>query len=66
MKMKLFVQDKGLMGGWRRFTEALENQVNAWLAENPGIRIAHVEQSSNGGSLDSSKIMISVWYEDGR
>ncbi|HEY7310079.1 MAG TPA: hypothetical protein VH643_12025 [Gemmataceae bacterium] len=59
MKVKLFVQDKGVV-------ESLEEQVNTWLAANAGIRIRHITQSSNGGSLErTSKVFISVWYEEG-
>ena len=65
MRVKLFVKDKSPFSGWRRFTSQLEGDVNAWLAENPGIRIVHVTQSSNGGSFDTSKVWISVWYEEG-
>jgi hypothetical protein len=66
MKVKLFVQDKSPFRGWSRFLEALEDQVNHWLAVNPGIRIVHVTQSSNGGSFDTSKVFLSVWYEEHR
>ena len=54
MKVKLFVRDKSMFVGWRRYLEALEDEVNAWLADHPGIRIAHITQSSNGGSFDTS------------
>jgi hypothetical protein len=64
MKVKLFVQDKSPFRSWGRFLTALEDEVNAWLAANPGIRIVHITQSSNGGSFDTSKVFLSVWYED--
>ncbi len=65
MKVKLFVRDKSAFGRWNRFVAELEDEVNAWLAANPGIRIVHITQSSNGGSFDTSKVFLSVWYEDG-
>ena len=65
VKVKLFVRDKSMFVGWRRYLEALEDEVNAWLADHPGIRIAHITQSSNGGSFDTSKVFLSVWYDDG-
>ncbi len=65
MRVKLFVKDKSPFSGWGRFTSKLEDEVNAWLADNPGIRIVHITQSSNGGSFDTSKVWISVWYEEG-
>ncbi len=64
MKVKLFVQDKSPFRRWRRFLAALEDEVNAWLAANPGIKIVHITQSSNGGSFDTSKVFLSVWYEE--
>ena len=64
MKMKLFVRDKSEFGRWSRFTAAVEAEVNAWLAANPGIRIVHITQSSNGGSFDTSKVFLSIWYEE--
>ncbi len=64
MKVKLFIRDKGL-SRWARFAQALEEEINAWLAENPEIRIVDIRQSSNGGSFDSTKVIISVWYEEG-
>jgi hypothetical protein len=64
VKVKLFVQDRSPFGRWSRFLAALEEQVNAWLAANPGIKIVHITQSSNGGSFDTSKVFISVWYEE--
>ena len=59
MKVKLFVLDKSTL-------EALEQEVNAWLALKSGIRIVHIARSSNGGTLDTSKVFLSVWYEENR
>ena len=64
MKMKLFLKDKSVFRRWGRFVSELEDEVNAWLAAHPGIRVMHVTQSSNGGSLDTSKVVISIWYEE--
>jgi len=64
MKMKLFLKDKSVFRAWDRFVQELEDEVNAWLAHHPGLRIVHVTQSSNGGSFDTSKVMMSVWYEE--
>jgi hypothetical protein len=64
VKVKLFVKDKSPFRGWGRFVAALEDEVNAWLAANPGIKIIHTTQSSNGGSFDTSKVFLSVWYEE--
>jgi hypothetical protein len=64
VKVKLFMQDKSPFRRWGSYLAALEDQVNAWLAAQPGIRIVHITQSSNGGSFDTSKVFISVWYEE--
>jgi hypothetical protein len=29
---------------------ALEDEINAWLAEHPGIRVVEIKQSASGGS----------------
>jgi len=63
MKVKLFVQDKS--GRLTDLVAALEEHVNTWLAANAGINIRHITQSSNGGTLDTSKVFLSVWYEEG-
>jgi hypothetical protein len=65
VKVKLFVRDKSTFQRWGRFVAALEDEVNAWLAVHPDITILHITQSSNGGSFDTSKVFLSVWYEDG-
>jgi hypothetical protein len=64
VKVKLFGKDRSAFGRWGRFLSELEDQVNAWLAAHPGIKIVHVTQSSNGGSFDTSKVFLSVWYEE--
>jgi hypothetical protein len=65
MKLKLFMQDKALFGRWSTFLATLENEVNTWLAANPRIKIVHMAQSSTGGSFDTSKVFLSVWYQEG-
>jgi hypothetical protein len=63
MKVKLFIRDNSLFRSWRKQTEDFEDEINTWLAAHPGIRVVEIKQSSNGGSLDTTKIVISVWYE---
>src|SRR5262249_29571875 len=65
VKVKLFVHDKSAFRGWGRSLARLEDEVNAWLAVNSRIKIVHVTQSSNGGSFDTSKVFVSIWYEEG-
>ena len=56
MEVKLFwVQSPAGKSNWHGRptggnTALFEQEVNGWLAENPDIEIAHVEQSACGGS----------------
>lgn len=43
-------------------TAEFEQQMNAWLADNPDADIAHVEQSACGGSWAPALWLISVWF----
>ena len=42
----------------------LEKEINAWLEQNPSVKIIDVKQSSNGGSFGNTKLFLSVWYEE--
>ena len=42
----------------------LENEVNAWLGQNPHIKVINITQSASGGSLQDTKLYIVLWYED--
>jgi hypothetical protein len=42
----------------------LEEEINAWLAQHPQIKIIDIRQCASGGSLQDTKLYISVWYED--
>ena len=41
----------------------LETEINEWLDKNPDIKIFSIKQSSNGGSMQNTKLFFSVWYE---
>jgi len=62
MKMKLFgkinTSKKGLN------VLELEDEVNTWLENNPTIKIIDIKQSSNGGSMQNTKLFFSIWYEE--
>jgi hypothetical protein len=52
---------------WRRGSKkvlGLEEKVNTWLVQHPRIKIIDISQSASGGSLQDTKLYISVWYED--
>jgi hypothetical protein len=43
----------------------LEDEVNAWLQENPNVRVVHIKQSAGGSSFWSvGDVFVSVWYEE--
>ena len=67
MKVKFFVAKDVLGGVWRQGANARkwEDQVNAWLGQNPEARISFIKQTTTGGSFFASQALISVWYEDG-
>ena len=70
MKVKLFWKNNPLAGGGMfssagKNARALEDEINAWLSENPRIRIVDIKQSASGGSFGASLWFVSVWYEDG-
>jgi hypothetical protein len=62
MQVKLFIKDKSSFRSWRRHTQDFEDEINSWLAANPQIRVVDIKQSSNGGSFDTTKVVISIWY----
>jgi len=41
----------------------LEGEINAWLEKNPDINVVDIKQSSNGGSMQNTKLFFSIWYE---
>jgi hypothetical protein len=76
MRVKLFWKYDPL-GPRRRFAfsearalpadraRALEEEINAWLTEHPGIRVVQIKQSASGGSYFEPLWLISIWYEEG-
>ncbi len=62
MKMKLFGRENSKHG---LEVLDLEKDVNYWLEQHPKIKIIDIRQSSNGGSWATSKLFVSVWYEEG-
>ncbi len=62
MKMKLF----GLTNQNRKEVNVsvLEKEISVWLERHPGVEIVEIKQSSNGGSWASTKVFVSIWYEE--
>jgi hypothetical protein len=63
MKVKLFWKKNPAAIGLNN-ARALEDEINAWLSENPRIKIVDIKQSSSGGPL-LGPLWVSVWYEEG-
>ncbi len=60
MKLKLFVMPAG---NRKPSFETLEADVNAWLAENPGIVIEHTNDISQPNA-GWSHLALAVWYSE--
>ncbi len=61
MKMKLFFMSN-LEKRKRVNLQSLEDEVNAWLEQNPNINVVNIKQSASGGSFSPTSLSISVWY----
>jgi hypothetical protein len=61
MKMKLFFMSN-LEKRKRVNLQSLEDEVNAWLGQNPNINVVNIKQSASGGSFSPTSLSISVWY----
>lgn len=57
MKMKLFGK-----AGSRKKILKLEEEVNAWVEQNPKIKIVDIKQSSNGGSFADTSVQSSLVF----
>lgn len=44
-----------------RRSQDFEDEINAWLSQNPRIKVVDIKQSANGGSYMPSQWLISVW-----
>jgi len=64
MKVKLFTKSNPL-GRKGKNQDDFENEINAWLQQNPSIKVVEIKQSPGGESLSQPLFFISVWYEKG-
>jgi hypothetical protein len=72
MLVKLFWKNEAMKpagffgsGPTGKNAQVFEAEINAWLGDNPRIRIVDIRQSASGGSFAGSLWLISVWYEVG-
>ena len=64
MLVKIFVMREGYFSSIAKATSDLEEEINLWLRANPYVQIRNIEQSSCGGSMEPSRTVVSVWYQD--
>ena len=64
MLVKIFAMREGYFSSIDKAASELEEEINLWLRANPNIRIKNIEQSSCGGSMEPSRTVVSVWYQD--
>jgi hypothetical protein len=63
MRVKMFSRI-GLVGSYKAEHHLeLENEVNAWLEQNPAIKIVDIKQSACGGTGSRPQFFITVVYE---
>jgi hypothetical protein len=72
MLVKVFWKNEPMKpGGFLGFgltgknAQGFQTEINAWLRDNPRIKIVDIKQSASGGSFAGSLWLISVWYEEG-
>lgn len=65
MLVKFFGKSAGYFQAADQVALEMEREVAAWLEQQADIKVITVEQSSSGGSLEPSKVWVSVWYEPG-
>ena len=64
MLVKIFVMRESYFSSITTAASNLEQEINLWLRANPNVRIRNIEQSSCGGSMEPSRTVVSVWYQD--
>lgn len=63
MRVKFFMRG-GYVGSYKpEHHRELEDEVNAWLERNPGIKVIDIKQSASGGSWAKPQLFIAVLYE---
>jgi hypothetical protein len=62
MNVKLFWSNNPI--GVRKAVSVFEDQINAWLRENPRIKVIDIKQFASAGIISQSQWFISIWYEE--
>jgi hypothetical protein len=64
---RVAVRGRGFLGGAPRVLNGaeIEDAINGWLADHPGVRVVDVCQTATGASgLGSQFLYLTVWYEE--
>ncbi len=69
MKVKLFwkydpVGPRRWFSWSGRNAQALEDEINTWLRNQPSVKVAEIRQSASDSSFGLPLWLISVWYEE--
>lgn len=64
MLVKIFIMREGYFSSIAKAASDLEEEINLWLRANPDVQIRSIEQSSCGGSMEPSRTVVSVWYQN--
>ncbi len=62
MRVKLFMKNNPVGGKKGRNKQELENEINAWLDQNPTIKVVDIKQSPMA-AFGFAALYMSVWYE---
>jgi hypothetical protein len=63
MKVKFFSRT-GYIGSYKTNQhQELEDEVNAWLEQNPDVKIIDIKQSASGGSWARPQFFVTIVYE---
>ena len=64
MRVKFFMRGSGYTGSYKlEHHRELEDEVNTWLEQNPGIKVMDIKQSASGGSWVKPQFFLTVLYE---
>jgi hypothetical protein len=64
MNVKLFCGIVPMVGRKGATASVFEDQINAWLRENPRIKVLDIKQLASGGIFAPTLWLISIWYEE--
>ena len=62
MRVKLFMKREPTGGKKGRNQQELENEINAWLDQNPTIKVVDIKQSPSA-TITTTALYVSLWYE---